>query len=276
MISRAGPLGSFGVLFTPTAMIIAQFILVTPIITGLSIAAARAVDRSVIETAISLGAKLETVLLVVNEARQALLIAVIAGFGRAIAEVGAVMIVGGDIRWSTRVLTTSIVLETRRGEFRWPSRWGSSCSRCRSPSTCSSATWASRCPIRVPRALEAKEMSFISVGDVYRTLGRQDDPQGRQPEGGKGRHPGDHRAQRRREDQPAARHRPAGPAGRRKSVHGRPGPVGRQPAGNPAFHGHGLPEAGALLHERLREHRLRDEAAEDRAARRSTTRSRTR
>lgn len=118
MVSRAGPLGSFGVLFTPTAMIIAQFILVMPIITGLSISAARAVDRSVIETAISLGArKFETVLLVVNEARQALFTAVIAGFGRAIAEVGAVMIVGGDIRWNTRVLTTSIVLETRKGEF---------------------------------------------------------------------------------------------------------------------------------------------------------------
>jgi tungstate transport system permease protein len=118
MISRAGPLGSFGVLFTPTAMIIAQFLLVTPIITGLSISAASAVDRSVIETAISLGAKrLDTMRLVVNEARQALLTAVIAGFGRAIAEVGAVMIVGGDIRWNTRVLTTSIMLETRKGEF---------------------------------------------------------------------------------------------------------------------------------------------------------------
>jgi tungstate transport system permease protein len=117
-ISRAGPLGTFGVLFTPTAMIIAQFVLVTPIIAGLSISAAAAVDRSVIETAISLGArKLETMILVTNEARQALLTAVIAGFGRAIAEVGAVMIVGGDIRWTTRVLTTSIVLETRKGEF---------------------------------------------------------------------------------------------------------------------------------------------------------------
>jgi tungstate transport system permease protein len=118
MVSRAGPLGSFGVLFTPTAMIIAQVILVTPIITGISISAARAVDRSVIETAISLGArKLDTVMLVTNEARQALFTAIIAGFGRAIAEVGAVMIVGGDIRWSTRVLTTSIVLETRKAEF---------------------------------------------------------------------------------------------------------------------------------------------------------------
>jgi tungstate transport system permease protein len=118
MISRAGPLGTLGVLFTPTAMIAAQFILVTPIITGLSIAAAGAVDRSVIETAVSLGAKrYQTMLLVINEARQALLIAMIAGFGRAIAEVGAVMIVGGDIRWSTRVLTTAIMLETSRGDY---------------------------------------------------------------------------------------------------------------------------------------------------------------
>jgi tungstate transport system permease protein len=118
MISRAGPLGSLGVLFTPTAMVIAQFILVMPIITGLSISATRAVDRSVIETAISLGArKFETVSLVVGEARQALFTTVIAGFGRAIAEVGAVMIVGGDIRWNTRVLTTSIVLETRKSDF---------------------------------------------------------------------------------------------------------------------------------------------------------------
>lgn len=118
MVSRAGPLGSYGILFTPTAMIIAQFVLVTPIITSLSISATRAVDQSVIETAVSLGArKLETMVVVLFEARQALLTAVLAGFGRAIAEVGAVMIVGGDIRWSTRVLTTSIVLQTRIGDY---------------------------------------------------------------------------------------------------------------------------------------------------------------
>jgi tungstate transport system permease protein len=118
MISRAGPMGSYNLLFSPTAMIIAQFLLVAPVITGLSIAAAGAVDRTVIETAISLGARrFATMWLVGNEARETLLTAVIAGFGRAIAEVGAVIIVGGDIRWDTRVLTTSIVLETRRGEF---------------------------------------------------------------------------------------------------------------------------------------------------------------
>jgi tungstate transport system permease protein len=118
MISRAGPLGTYHLLFTPTAMVIAQFILVTPIIIGLSISAANAVDRSVIDTAVSLGArKRETMLLVVSEARPALFTAVIAGFGRAIAEVGAVMIVGGNIEGDTRVLTTSIVLETGKGYF---------------------------------------------------------------------------------------------------------------------------------------------------------------
>jgi tungstate transport system permease protein len=118
MVSRAGPLGTYGILFTPTAMVIAQVLLILPIITGLTITATKAVDRSVIDTAVSLGAgQLHKATIVLNEARQALLVAVLAGFGRAIAEVGAVMIVGGDIRWSTRVLTTAIVLETRKAEF---------------------------------------------------------------------------------------------------------------------------------------------------------------
>ncbi|MCD1294519.1 tungstate transporter permease [Methanocella sp. CWC-04] len=118
LISRAGPLGTFGVLFTPTAMVIAQFVLVTPIITGLTITATKAVDKTIIDTVISLGAnKVNTAIIVLNEARQAIIVAILAGFGRAIAEVGAVMIVGGDIRWSTRVLTTSIVLETRKGDY---------------------------------------------------------------------------------------------------------------------------------------------------------------
>lgn len=118
MVSRAGPLGSFGVLFTPTAMIMAQFLLVLPIVTGLTITATRAVDRSIIDTAVSMGAdRFHTILVTLNEASQAIVVAVLAGFGRAIAEVGAVMIVGGDIRWSTRVLTTSIVLDTRMANY---------------------------------------------------------------------------------------------------------------------------------------------------------------
>jgi tungstate transport system permease protein len=118
MVSRAGPLGSYGLLFTPAAMVIAQFLLILPIITGLTMTATRSVDKAIIDTAISLGAgRLHTVLITLNEAKQALVVAVLAGFGRAVAEVGAVMIVGGDIRWSTRVLTTSIVLETRMGDY---------------------------------------------------------------------------------------------------------------------------------------------------------------
>jgi len=118
ILSRSGPLGSFGLLFTPTAMVIAQVILILPIITGLTITATKAVDPSVIDTAISLGAdRMHTAVITLGEARQAIVVAVLAGFGRAIAEVGAVMIVGGDIQWSTRVLTTSIVLETRMGDF---------------------------------------------------------------------------------------------------------------------------------------------------------------
>jgi tungstate transport system permease protein len=118
MISRAGPLGTYSLLFTPTAMVIAQILLIMPIITGLTITATKAVDRSIVDTAVSLGAgHVHTAIIVLNEARQALLVAVLAGFGRAIAEVGAVMIVGGDIQYTTRVLTTSIVLETRMGNF---------------------------------------------------------------------------------------------------------------------------------------------------------------
>jgi len=118
VLSRAGPLGEFGLLFTPAAMVIAQVCLILPILTGLTITATKSVDMSVIDTAVSLGAdRLHTAAIVLNEARQAIVVAVLAGFGRAIAEVGAVMIVGGDIQWSTRVLTTSIVLETRKANF---------------------------------------------------------------------------------------------------------------------------------------------------------------
>ncbi len=118
MVSRAGPLGTYGLLFTPSAMVIAQVLLILPILTGLTITATKAVDTSIIDTAVSLGAdRLHTAIIVLNEARQALVVAVLAGFGRAIAEVGAVMIVGGDIQWNTRVLTTSIVLETRKANF---------------------------------------------------------------------------------------------------------------------------------------------------------------
>lgn len=118
LLSRSGPLGHFEQLFTPVAMIAAQFLLVTPIITGLSAAAVANSERQVFEQARSLGASpTQAMLLVIRESRTAIISAVMTGFGRAFAEVGAVMLVGGNIRHMTRVLTTTIVMETRMGNF---------------------------------------------------------------------------------------------------------------------------------------------------------------
>ncbi len=120
LISSGGPLGSFGILFTPTAMILAQMLLVLPIITGLTMSAVSDVPGDVKETAMTLGAnEWQTAKTVLHDARVAIASAVMIGFGRAIAEVGAVIIVGGNIKWHTRVLTTAIVLETRRGNFEY-------------------------------------------------------------------------------------------------------------------------------------------------------------
>jgi tungstate transport system permease protein len=117
-ISKQGPFGSLNLLFTPAAMIIAQWVLVTPIITGLVAVAVEERDRRYRETAVALGATpRQTRLLVVREARPAVFSAIVAGLGRATAEVGAVMLVGGNIRGETRVMTTAILLETRRGNF---------------------------------------------------------------------------------------------------------------------------------------------------------------
>jgi len=120
LISRSGPLGSLGLLFTPTAMVLAQMVLVIPIVTGLTMSAVQEVATDVKNTAMTLGAdRWQTLRTVVTEARVGVISAVMVGFGRAIAEVGAVMIVGGNIQWHTRVLTTAIVLETRRGNFEY-------------------------------------------------------------------------------------------------------------------------------------------------------------
>lgn len=116
--ARSGPLGVLDLLYTPTAMMIAQFLLVLPIITALVRAAVAARDRRVRETAQTLGASpAQAALSVVVEARGALVGAVLAGFGRALAEVGAVMLVGGNLEGRTRVMTTAIVLETGKGNF---------------------------------------------------------------------------------------------------------------------------------------------------------------
>ena len=118
LLSRAGPLGEFGLLFTPTAMIIAQTVLITPIIMALTREAVIPLRREYHELMISLDVspflKLKTMLW---DARFGVTTAVLAGFGRAIAEVGAVLIVGGNIDGLTRVMTTTIALETSKGNL---------------------------------------------------------------------------------------------------------------------------------------------------------------
>ncbi len=118
MLSRSGPLGVLGLLFTPTAMIIAQALLVTPIIAALTRQIVADLWREYGEHLRSLdaspGARLGTL---IYDARFSLATAVLAGFGRAIAEVGAVMIVGGNIDHATRVMTTAIALETSKGNL---------------------------------------------------------------------------------------------------------------------------------------------------------------
>jgi tungstate transport system permease protein len=99
-------------------MVIGQMILITPLLLGLTISALSGVSKETIDTATSLGASgFQTVWLVLREARYAVLAAVIMGFGRAISEVGCAMLVGGNIRGFTRVITTAITLETAKGDF---------------------------------------------------------------------------------------------------------------------------------------------------------------
>lgn len=118
LLSRAGPLGDLDLLFTPTGMILGQTILITPIMTGLTISALRGVDVQVKETARSLGAtETQAIIVVIKEARQAVIAAVLLGFGRALSEVGVAMMIGGNIRGYTRVLTTAIALETSMGNL---------------------------------------------------------------------------------------------------------------------------------------------------------------
>ena len=118
MLSNQGPLGSLDWLFTPRAMIAAQTIIALPLIVGLTLTALRGIDPSVKLQMRSLGATpAQTAWTLIREARLGVLAAVIAAFGGIISEVGAVMLVGGNIEGQTRVLTTAIVLETRRGNF---------------------------------------------------------------------------------------------------------------------------------------------------------------
>ncbi|HEX2478182.1 MAG TPA: ABC transporter permease [Geminicoccaceae bacterium] len=116
MLSRAGPLGELGLLFTPTAMVIAQSILVTPIIAALTRQTVEDLYVEYREQLQSLGVgPLRAIPTLLWDGRFSLLTAVLAGFGRAAAEVGAVIIVGGNINHATRVMTTTIALETSKG-----------------------------------------------------------------------------------------------------------------------------------------------------------------
>ena len=118
LLSRSGPLGFLGLLFTPEGMILGQMVLIIPITTGLVISALSGVDRNISDTLVSLGAtEFQSIIQIVKEARLAILSAVILAFGRAISEVGVAMMIGGNIAGQTRVLTTAIALQTGMGDF---------------------------------------------------------------------------------------------------------------------------------------------------------------
>lgn len=115
---RSGPLGSLNLIFTPTAMVIAQFVIAVPLVVGFSMASIQSLNPRLLDQIVALGAnRLQLLWLIVREARLGLLAALMAGFGAVISEVGASMMVGGNIAGETRVLTTATVLETSRGNI---------------------------------------------------------------------------------------------------------------------------------------------------------------
>jgi len=118
LISRSGPIGRLGLLYTPTAMVIGQFILALPIVTAFTLSAIQGMDRRIKKTAFSLGANnFQTAAILISERKFAIFSAVIAGFGRVFAEVGVSMMLGGNIKEYTRNITTAIAFETGKGEF---------------------------------------------------------------------------------------------------------------------------------------------------------------
>ena len=117
-ISRQGPLGQWGLLFTPKAVIIGQWVLATPLIAALTLSATQSLDPRIALSARTLGAtRSQEAIAVLFESKFALMAAIAAGFGRVIAEVGAAMMLGGNIRGYTRTMTTAIALESSKGEF---------------------------------------------------------------------------------------------------------------------------------------------------------------
>lgn len=115
---RSGPLGFLGMLFTPSAMVLAQSVIATPIVMGITVAAIQQLPRGLRLQILALGAnKLQMVWTLIKEARLSLLAAVMAGFGGVISEIGASIMVGGNIKGYSRVLTTATVMETSKGNF---------------------------------------------------------------------------------------------------------------------------------------------------------------
>ncbi len=118
MLWRTGPLGELGLLFTPTAIIIAQAVIATSVVTALAVVALQSVNPRLRLQILALGAsRWQAGLLLFREARLSLLAAVMAGFGAAISEVGATIMVGGNIRGSTQTLTSALLLEVQQGDF---------------------------------------------------------------------------------------------------------------------------------------------------------------
>ena len=117
-LSRQGPLGALGLLFTPTAIVIGGTLLASPIVANYTLASVRGADPRILPTALTLGAgPFRAATTLVGEIRFGVFAAVIAGFGRVVAEVGVAMMLGGNIRGYTRTMTTAIALETSKGEF---------------------------------------------------------------------------------------------------------------------------------------------------------------
>jgi len=117
-LSRMGPFGSLGLLFTPQAIIIGETVLAMPVVANYTVAAIQGADERILPTALTLGAsRFQSLCQLTREVRFGVVAAIIAGFGRVIAEVGVAMMLGGNIRFFTRTMTTAIALETSKGEF---------------------------------------------------------------------------------------------------------------------------------------------------------------
>ncbi len=118
LLSRSGPLGSLGLLYTKQAMVAAQLVMALPFVLGITVTGIGSVPRELLMQARSLGAgRLQVALLALREARALVMLALVAGMGRVIAEVGAVMMVGGNFRGETQVMTTAIMEEVRKGNY---------------------------------------------------------------------------------------------------------------------------------------------------------------